>query len=563
MINQELSSIFEDLADMEEIEGNRWESLAYRKVSVSISLLSEDIINIYKNGELRNIEGVGSAIEKKIIEYIESGKVQKHEELKEKYRIDFVTLRKIQGLGPKKMASLYSFLGIRNLDDLLEAIRKDKVSTVPGFGKKSQESLNKSIEIFLSTGADRRPLALCYDYIELLLDKLRRSNNFTQVQLAGSARRMKETIGDIDILASSSDPASAADFFVSLDEVKYVIAKGETKSAVLLSLGLNCDLRIIDDSSFGAALQYFTGSKEHNIRLRDIAISKRMKLNEYGLYRGKQSIAGFTEEAIYHNLGLDWVPPELRENMGEIEAAMERNLPRIVPYERIHGDFHTHTDASDGHSSLEEMVLSAENLGYKFIAITEHSSSLKVANGLDEKRFSDRNREIDSLNEKMDDIAILKGVELEILKGGALDLSRTVLEEMDVVIGALHQGVSDDIKVNTERLVTAIESDMIQILAHPTGRLIGSREGYRIDFDQIFQVCEDRKVALEINGYPTRSDLPCDLVKKAKSYKVDFALGSDAHDKSQLKYLRYATAIARRGWLEENRILNVKTWKRK
>lgn len=563
MINQELSSIFEDLADMEEIDGNRWESLAYRKVSISISLLSEDIVEIYRRGQLRNVEGVGSAIEKKIIEYIESGKIQKHEELKQKYNIDFTSLRKIQGLGPKKIAALYNSLGIKNLDELIDAIKSDRVSTIPGFGKKSQESLAKSIEIFLTTGANRKPIAFCYDFIEAFLDKLRRSGKFTQIELAGSARRMKDTIGDIDILASSNDSATAADYFVSMDEIKHVIAKGDTKSAVLLSLGLNCDLRIIDEDSFGAALQYFTGSKEHNIRLRDIAISKGLKLNEYGLYRGKQSIAGFTEEGIYHNLDLDWVPPELRENMGEIEAAMERNLPTIIPYDKVKGDFHVHTNASDGHSSLKEMIAAAEVLEYDFVAITEHSKSLKVANGLDEERFSKRNREIDAINEAGNHIRILKGVELEILRDGTLDLSRSMLEEMDVVVGALHQAVSDNIDTNTGRLVKAIESGLITILAHPTGRLIGSREAYRIDFEKIFQSCEDNGVALEINGFPTRSDLPFDLVKKASGYKVNFALGSDSHDVSQLKYLRYATAIARRGWLEENRVINVESWERK
>lgn len=563
MLNEELSSVFEDLADMEEIEGNRWESLAYRKVSTSISLLVEDVKTLYEKGKLRDIEGVGSAIEKKIIEYIETGKIQKHEELKGKYNVDFASLRNVQGLGPKRIAVLYNTLGVRNIDDLVQAIRSDRVSSAPGFGKKSQQSLNRSVEVFLATGANRKPLALCSEYIGSLIAKLRSSSLFTRLELAGSARRMRETIGDIDILASSRDPPSAAKFFTSLEEVKHVIASGETKSAVLLSLGLNCDLRIIDEKSFGAALQYFTGSKEHNIRLRDIAIGKGMKLNEYGLFRDNASIAGDSEEEVYEKLGMEWVPPELRENMGEVDAALMHRLPRIVPYETILGDLHVHTDASDGHSTLSAMISSAEEMGHHFVAITEHSKSLKIANGLDEDRFRKRNREIDLLNENQDRIVVLKGVELEILKDGSLDLSRPVLEEMDVVIGAIHQGISDDIEINTRRLVQAIESGMVTIIAHPTGRMIGSREPYRIDFDRIFTACENNHVALEINGFPTRSDLPFDLVKRASEYRVNFALGSDAHARNQLKYIKFATAIARRGWLEKNRITNTKPWKRK
>lgn len=556
MINQELSSIFEDLADMEEIEGNRWESLAYRKVATSISLLSEDIVEIYKKKELRKIDGIGTSIEKKIVEYIETGKIHKHEELKKKFGIDFNSLRNIQGLGPKRIVALHNALGIKNLDDLIEAIHADRVSTVPGFGRKSQEGLNKSIELFLSTGAGRKPIAICYDDVQAFAQKLRESGHFTKVEVAGSTRRFKETIGDIDILTSSLDPSEAGEYFVSLEEVKHVNAKGDTKIAVLLSLGLNCDLRIIDESSFGAALQYFTGSKEHNIRLRDLAINAGMKLNEYGLYKGDAIVAGETEEGIYNALGMAWVPPELRENMGEVEAALQSRLPSLIGFNDVKGDFHAHTDATDGYSTLDEMVDAAIGLGYDFIAITEHSQSLKVADGMDVERFRERNAEIDSMNGRGDKLRILKGVELEILKDGKLDLPRSLLEEMDVVIGALHQGISDKIEVNTSRLLKAIESGLLTTVAHPTGRLIGSREPYRLDFDSIFQACEDNHVALEINGYPTRSDLPYDLVKRAREYKVKFTLGSDAHSTSQLNYLRFATAIARRGWLKKEDVLN-------
>lgn len=556
MINKELSAIFEDLADMEDIEGNHWESLAYRRVANSIFMLADDIAELYRRKALRKIDGVGSAIEKKIVEYIKTGKISKHEDLKEKYNIDFESLRKVQGLGPKRIGILHLALGIKNLDDLMEAIKDDRVSKVPGFGAKSQESLKRSIEFFHSSGADRIPIAECYDDIQEFLEKIRKSGKFARLQLAGSARRMRDTLGDIDILSSSDIPNDAANYFLGLGEVKQVLAKGDTKISVRLSLGLNCDLRIIEEKSFGSALQYFTGSKEHNIRLRGLAIDKGMKLNEYGLFEGNRVIASETEEDIYDKLGLQWVPPELRENMGEVEAGLDHKLPKLVNYDEILGDLHTHTDASDGHSSFKEMVEAGRMLNYKFMAVTDHSKSLKVANGLDEKRFRARNREIDRYNETSSSMIVLKGVELEILKDGSLDLSRKILNEMDVVIGALHQGVSNDIGVNTSRMLNAISSGMLTTIAHPTGRMLGTREPYKIDFDKLFQACRDNDVALEINGFPTRSDLPYDLAKKARSFNVQFTLGSDAHSTDQLKYLRFATAIARRGWLESKEIVN-------
>ncbi len=556
MINRELASIFEDLADMEEIEDNKWKSLAYRKVAASISLLPEDIVEIYQRKGLRNIPGVGESIEKKIIEYIETGKISKHEELMSKFGIDLDSMRDIQGLGPKRIMALYNALGTRNLDDLIEAIRMDRVKSVPGFGDKSQLNLEKAIQLYLENGSDRIPIALIYDDVQNFAKKLRDSGHFTSVEVAGSIRRFKETIGDIDILVASENPPEAGDYFTSLKEVKHTNVKGDTKISVLLNLGLNCDLRIMGRKSLGAALQYFTGSKEHNIRVRDIAIKAGLKLNEYGLYKGNRIVAGATEQGVYESLGMKWIPPEMRENMGEIEASLESNIPSLVDFEDVKGDFHVHTNATDGFSSLEEIIEAAKLLGHKFIAITEHSKSLKIAKGMDEKRFRERNILIESMNENAAGIRILKGVELEILKDGALDLPTSLLKDMDVVVGALHQGISDDPDMNTNRLVTAIESGMLTTIAHPTGRLIGYRDPIKLNFDRIFKACEDHDVALEINGQPSRSDLPYNLVKKAREYEVRFTLGSDAHSTSQLKYLKFATAIARKGWLEKRDVLN-------
>lgn len=556
MINRELASIFEEMGDIEEIEGNRWESIAYRRVALSIGTLSEDIKEIYKRGELRKIDGVGKAIELKIIEFIENGKISKHEEMKKKYPVDFTTLGKIQGLGPKRIAVLYRELNVRNIDDLKKAAEDDEISKLSGFGEKSQESIKKNIDTFLKTGSSRLVLGYYYDQFYSILEKLKANRHFIRADIAGSVRRMKDTIGDLDILAVCDNPSECVKYFLSLDEVGSTIVSGETKVSVQLDIGINCDLRMVPLESYGAALQYFTGSKEHNIRTRDIAISKGMKLNEYGLFRDDTMVAGDSEEEVYKELGLEWVPPELRENMGEIEASASRKMPTLLKNEDVLGDFHTHTDESDGRSTLEEMINAARGLGYKFIVISDHSVSLKIANGLDEKRFRKQFNDIDEMNEKYEDIKILKGVELEILKDGSLDLPDTLLAEMDFVIGGLHQNISDDIKSNTDRFIKAIRSGLISTIAHPTGRLIGTREPYRIDFPRVFAACEENKVAIEINGFPERSDLPFDLVKKASGYKVDFSLGSDSHSTEHLKYLRFAVAVARRGWLAKDRVLN-------
>ncbi len=560
MTNRELASLFQDLADMEEIEGNRWESLAYGKVALSIATLVEDVGELKKKDSLRKIEGVGAAIEKKIVEYLESGHIEKHDKMKEKYPIDFPSLRNIQGLGPKRIAVLYRELGIKNIDELEKSLEEGSISSVPGFGKKSEESLRKSLEVHKKTGSSRLFLALIYDDINRLLSKVRNSEYFVKADIAGSARRNKETVGDIDILAVCTDNSKCTEYFLSLDEVEDVVVKGDTKVSVRLSYGLNCDLRIMDPESYGAAMQYFTGSKEHNIKMRDLAIEQNLKLNEYGLYSGETNVAGKTEEEVYERLGLSWIPPELRENLGEIEAAGNRTLPNLLEYENVKGDFHAHTNASDGAATLEEMVERAKSLGHEYLALTEHSQSLRIANGLDEKRFKERNSLIEKLNQSDKSIKILKGVELEIRKDGTLDLPDKLLEEMDVVVGALHQWVGDNIGENTNRVVKALNSGHIFALAHPTGRLIGVREPYRLDFERIFQACEENKVAIEINGYPERSDLPYDLVKRAREYDLKFTLGSDSHRVDHLRFLRFAVSIARRGWLEKDDVLNCSTF---
>ncbi|MCL4372893.1 DNA polymerase/3'-5' exonuclease PolX [Candidatus Parvarchaeota archaeon] len=558
--NKDLAEKLNDIADILDIKGVKWEPRAYRTAGLTISGLSEDISKVYKEGRLLELEGVGKSIANSIKEYVETGKISKYEDLKKKYPIDFDSFRKIRGMGPKRVYTLYKKLGIKTVDDLKKALDEQKIQGIEGFGKKSEEELKKNLESFMSIKNDRLLLGYVLEYTNSLIEKLRKSGPFERVDIAGSMRRMRETIGDIDILAISEKPEAGMDLFSKMDEVKGIVVKGPTKTTVELGIGTTCDIRVLSKESFGAAMQYFTGNKDHNVKLRKIAISKGLKLNEYGLFKGKDSIAGKSEDEIYNKLGMDFIPPELRENTGEIEAAQEHKLPKLVGYGEVIGDLHVHTKDSDGMNSLEEMAYAAEQKGLKYIALTNHSRSLPVAHGLDEKRFFELNKKIDSFNEKSD-IKILKGVELEILKDGSLDLKDESLKELDFVIGAMHQNLNMNSKELTSRLIKAINSGMINTIAHPTDRIIGQREGLKLDFDKVMEACKNNDVLLEIDGYPERSDLPFDLVKKAKDYSIKFSLGSDSHRTEHLRFLNLAAAIARRGWLEKRDIINTLEYK--
>ena len=559
--NKDLADKLYDIADILEIQNAKWEPRAYRNAALTISGLSDDITVIYKKGKLLELEGVGKSIAGSIKEYIETGKIKKYEELRKKYPIDFTTFRKIRGLGPKRVYSLYKNLNIKNVHDLKTSIDKHNIRGLEGFGPKSEEDIMKNLESFMNVKNDRLLLGYVIDYVDNLINKLLKSGLFEDVKVAGSIRRMKETIGDIDILAISNKPDKGMDFFSRMDEVKEVIVKGPTKTTVSLGIGTTCDIRILQKKSFGAAMQYFTGNKEHNVKVRKIAISRGLKLNEYGLFNGKKVVSAEDEREVYKKLGIDWIPPELRENTGEIEAAQSHSLPKIVEYDELIGDMHVHTRDSDGMNSLEEMAIAAEKNGSKYIALTNHSKSLPVAHGLDEKRFSEFNIQVDKFNDSEGQIRLLKGVEIEILKDGSLDLNDSCLAGMDFVIGALHQNLRMGSKELTTRLIKAINSGRINTVAHPMDRLIGEREKLKLDFERVLEACKKNDVLLEINGYPERSDLPFDLVRKAKEFGVKFSLGSDSHRIEHLRFIKLAGAIARRGWLGKNDVINTLGYK--
>ncbi|WP_188681442.1 PHP domain-containing protein [Thermogymnomonas acidicola] len=555
MKNAELADIFMDLADMEEVEGNRWQSLAYRRVATALADLSEDIEEVWREGRLREIEGVGEAIEKKIDEYLRTGRMRKYEEMRKKYPEDFRTLRAIQGLGPRKIHALYTGAGIRDLETLKKAIEEHRVALVPGFGQKSEEKLAKALQYYMSTSAGRLLLAQAHALATEILEAMRSSGLFERIEVAGSVRRRKETVGDLDFLCISADVPGATRFFSSLPQVSGVVNSGERKGTWMLRAGITCDLRFIDRGSFGAALQYFTGSKSHNIALRNLAISKGLKLNEYGLFRGDEPIAGSDEEGIYRALGLEYIVPELREGTGEIEAAQSHSLPMLVEGNGILGDLHLHSDWSDGRDSLEAMVSAAASMGYRYVCVTDHSASLRVARGLDAARFRDRRVQLDMLSEKYG-ITVLDGVEAEIMPDGSMDPEVRGYRDFDFVVASMHQWVSDDASENTARLIRAIDGGWPSTIGHPTGRLIGTREQFRMEWGEVFRACRDKGVALEINGTPHRSDLPWDLVLQARKAGVRFSLGSDAHSTSEMRNMTYAVWIARRGWLTPSHVLN-------
>jgi len=566
--NREIAELFYEAADILEYQQVEWKPRAYRKAAQMIENLGEDIEKIYaregKSG-LTKIPGIGESIANHIAEYLETGEVEKFEKLKEKAPSGTAELMEIRGLGAKKIKKLSDALGVRTLSDLKKAIIVHRLKRLEGFGEKSEKNLARAIEQYEKSHtrlALGRALPLADEVISAL--KAQCESRTSKVDLSkiiytGSLRRLKETIGDIDILAEAEkeEALKVMDCFVSLPDVEQVILKGSTKSSVILREGTAIDLRVVPPESYGAALQYFTGSKEHNIELRNVAIKNGYKLSEYGLYlkeSGKQ-IAGSSEEDIYERLGLAYIPPELRENRGEIKAAARNSLPRLVEAGDLKGDLHMHTEYSEGKDSLKTMIEKAEALGYEYIAVTDHSRSQKVANGLDIEKLKAQWKEIDKLSKQFR-IKILKGSEVDILKDGSLDYPDEILKELDIVVGAVHSGFAFPERRMTERIVTALENKYLDILAHPSGRLLGKREAYAVNFEKVFEVAAANGKVMEINSQPSRLDLNDELILRAKTFGLKFCISTDSHAVSDLTSMRYGLGQARRGWLEKEDVIN-------
>lgn len=557
MINKKVSDIFYEIADLLELKGVNFKPRAYRKAARNIDSLKDDLNDYYDNDNIRDIEGVGKAMEEKIKEIIETGSLEYLEDLREELPAGLVEVMKVPDIGPKKAKKLYDEIGVEDLDSLKEKAEAGEIKDIKGFGEKTEKKIIRGIDM-LEKISGRHLLNEVIPISEEVIEHLK--PHADKIERAGSLRRWKETIGDIDIL-TTGDTDKLMDAFANYDEVEEILVKGDTKTSVRFVGGIQADLRVVDPDSFGAALQYFTGSKEHNVPLRQIAIDQGFKLNEYGLFKKDtdEKVAGETEEEIYEKLGMKWMPPELRENRGEIEAAQNDNLPNLIVLEDIKGDLQSHSTWSDGKNTILEMGEEAEERGYEYLAITDHSQSLKVASGLTKEEIEEREDELREAEEKLD-IHILSGIEVDILKDGSLDMDEETLEDLDIVLGAVHSNFKMGEDEQTKRITDAFSTGLIDIMAHPTGRMIGERESYKVRVKDMIESAKENNVVLEINAFPERLDLDSLDARDAMEEGVMISLGTDAHGLHHLEFMKYGVATARRAWLEVDNVLNTKSY---
>jgi len=551
-----VARILYEVADILELQGVQFKPTAYRKAARNIESLTKELEEIRKEGGLREIPGVGEAIAKKIEEMLSTGHIRYLDELKEEFPAGLLQIIDVPDIGPKTAMHLYRELKITNLADLKHAAEQHQIRELKGFGERSEERILHGIAL-LERRSGRMLLGYAYPVAEGMVEYIRRKANLEKVSLGGSLRRMKETIGDIDILVGSNDPQWVMDIFTTHPQVEEVVERGQTKASVRLREGVQVDLRVVEEVQYGAALQYFTGSKDHNVALRQMAIDRGLKLNEYGLFRkdSNEVVAREREEDIYQALGLEIMPPEMRENRGEIQASIAHRLPNLVGLNDIRGDLHVHTLASDGNATIEEIAYACKRKGYEYVGITDHSEALKIANGLSVERLRgnmDIARNVSSLVE----VKVLIGAEVEILENGKFDYPDDVLRQLDFVVGAVHSKFTMPEKEMTERVLTALSNDNMTILAHPTGRVLEQREPYALDMDRVMQAAKDHGVCLELNAFPERLDLNDIYCRKAKEMGVRVAISTDSHSIAQLDNMRYGVATARRGWLDAQDVLN-------
>ena len=542
----------------EEDPNSQFRARAYFRAANTMAILSENVADIYaENGikGLLEIPSVGKAIAAKIEEYIKTGRVQTLEEMKIKIPINIDELYGLEGIGPKTIRVLYDNLGIKNLADLEKAAKESKLRKVPGFTEKKEKDVLKKIERF-KRGKGRRIIGEVYPLIKQIEKKLLQVTGVKNAVAAGSVRRMKETIGDIDYLVESSNPESVMDFFTNMPEVQEVISKGPAKAFVRLANGMDADLLVVPEESWGAALQYFTGSKEHSVGLRKLAIAKGLRLNEWGVFRGEKRVGGKTEEEVYQTLGLQWIPPEIRENSDEIEFALKNRIPVLVKYDGLKGDLQVHSESSDGTATIEEMAHGAKAFGLDYIAITDHTESLAIAGGLSEQELLEQAAKIAELNDTLQGFRVLASAEVNILKDGSLDIANNVLDKLEIVGAAIHSHFNLSIEAQTERLTKAAKNPSVDILFHPTGRLINKRDGYPVDIERLIHVAKDTNTVLEIDAHYDRLDLRDEYVRLAVKNGVKLVIDSDAHHPIHYAFLKFGIAQARRGWATQEDILN-------
>ena len=558
MKNQEVARLFREIAAFLEMDGVPFKPRAYEKAGESIEALGEAVEEIHARGGLKalgQIPGIGKSFAEKIQEYLQTGHIAKHEELFRKIPVDVSALLRVEGLGPKGIKALYEHLGIRDLAALETAAREGKLRSVPHFGEKLEQKILRGIG-FVHAGGTRLLLGQALPLARAMEERLRAVRGASEVAIAGSVRRRKETIGDLDFLVVADRPEAVMKAFVTMPDVVVVHGHGSTKSSVRLAIGIDADLRVVPRESFGAALQYFTGSKDHGVACRKLAIEKGLKLNEYGVFRGERRIAGLTEEDVYQTLGLPWIPPEMREDRGEIQAALRGALPELLPYDGLKGDLQTQTNWTDGAESIEAMARAAKALGLEYIAITDHTKTLAMTRGSDEKKLREQMIEIDRVNAKLKGFRILKGAEVNIQRDGTLDIDDETLALLDVVGVAVHTHFNLPRKEMTERICRAMRNPHADILFHPTGRLLQRREAYDVDIDAVIRTAVDTGTALEIDAFPDRLDLNDDHARRAVEAGASIVVDSDAHAASHLALLEYGIAVARRAWVPRSRVLN-------
>lgn len=553
-INVEISNIFERIANVLEFKGeNIFRVVAYRKAARSIRELTSPLSKIEK---LTEISGVGKDLASYIKEYIKKGEISLYESLRKEVSEKLIELSNIQGLGPKTLRKLYDVYHIEDLKDLKELIKdKEELSSV-GLRKKSLENLRRGVELY-EEGLKRFLLGVALPIAEDLCRRIKKLSGVSQVELAGSSRRKKETVGDLDILCVAENGTKVIDTFTRFNEVKIILAKGSTKGSVVLENNLQVDLRVVEKESCGAALQYFTGSKAHNVHLRKIAKQREIKINEYGVFKGEKRIGGKDEKDIYGALDMVWVPPVLREDRGEIEKATEKKLPKLISLSDIKGDLHIHSEWSDGVLSIEEIVKEAINRKYEYVAITDHSPSSRIANGLSVERLYDKLEEIDKLRQKFKGkITILSGSEVDIKNDGSLDYSDDVLNDLDVVLAAIHAGFKQDEPIITGRIVDALSNRYVHILAHPTGRMIGIREPYKVNMEKILETAKKYNKILEINAQIMRLDLNDIYTREAVKEGIKLSIATDTHHVENFDYMKFGIYTAQRGWVEKKDVIN-------
>jgi len=557
--NKELARVFDRIADALEFRGEMvFRVLAYRKAARVLDELVEDVEVLHREGRLDELPGIGAGIAKKIVEYLETGKMKKYAEVTKGIPDSLLNMLDIQNLGPKTLALANKMLKVKTIADLKKVIASGKLAELPQMGEKKVENIRKGIEQY-EKGHERLSIAVAERVASEVIAYLKENATIKDISPAGSLRRWKETIGDVDVLVTGKNGAKIVRVFTEYPATERVLAAGDTKGSIMVEGGVQVDLRIVEPKSYGAALQYFTGSKAHNVRCRNIARTKGMKLSEYGLFKGEKIVAGKTEEEVYEKLGLGYIPPELREDRGEIEAALKKKLPRLVELTDIKGDLQMHSVYSDSSATIAQLAETAEQLGYQYILVTDHSRSAKYAHGLEVERLKKQWKEIDRINRKSKKVHVLKGVEVDILKDGRLDYPDSVLKHLDLVVASIHQGFKKNV---TERMCSAMENPYVDIIGHPTGRLISSREGYVVDIQKVIEKAVETSTWLELNAFWDRLDLSDANLRVARDMGVMISIGTDAHDTQGLLWMKFGVANARRGWLEPRNVVNTFTLKK-